>query len=305
VSDVWAAVCLAPAPALWMAVTLHRGALQGVGAHAPVAVSLLGEGAVRILVAAVLLAAGAGVAGAAAATTLALLAVLGHLALRAGKALGPAAAPSPRGLRNLLGDTRAAVVGLALLAAIQQVDVLVAQHRLGAGAGPYIAAAVASKVVVWAAVGLALALLPEVSRQVRAGVDGRGHLARTVVLVLLIALPLAVVCAAAADPLLRLVFGSELAGAADALPWLAVAMALFACAFVVVQHALATAGRSPAGVLGVLALVAVAEPVALMLAGPAPADLAGTVAVLQLVLAAAAVAVVVRRVGVRTLAEGT
>jgi hypothetical protein len=51
--------------------------------------------------------------------------------------------------------------------------------------------------------------------------------------------------------------------------------------------------------------VAVAEPVALMLAGPAPADLAGTVALLQLVLAAAAVAVVVRRVAVRTLAEGT
>jgi glycosyltransferase involved in cell wall biosynthesis len=184
VSDVWAAACLAPAPALWMAVTLHRGALQGVGAHAPVAASLLLEGGARIVVAALLLAAGAAVAGAAAATTLALLAVLAQLALRGRRALGPAAAPSPRGLRNLLGDTRAAVVGLGLLAAIQQVDVLVAQHRLGDAAGPYIAAAVASKVVVWAAVGLALALLPEVSRQVRAGIDGRGHLARTVVLVL-------------------------------------------------------------------------------------------------------------------------
>jgi O-antigen/teichoic acid export membrane protein len=294
VHESWAAACLAPAPALWLAVSLHRGALQGAGAHAAVGGSLLVEGVTRVGIAVALVAAGAGVTGAVLAGPLSALAVLAHLALRARRAFGEAGDARPAPVGRSLRGAWVPVAALALLAAIQQLDVIVARHRLGAAASSYIAAAVASKVVVWAAAGLALALLPEVSRQVRAGIAGPGRLARTLVLVLAIASPLAIVCVVAAGPLLRLVFGPHLAGGADALPWLAVAMSLFACAFVAVQHALALQHR---GVLGLLAVVAVAEPLALTRAGTGPVDLAGAVVALQLVLALAAIAI-----GIRTAA---
>jgi glycosyltransferase involved in cell wall biosynthesis/O-antigen/teichoic acid export membrane protein len=283
VDDAWAAAALVPAAVLWMAVFLHRGALQGAGVHGAVSRSLLAEAAVRVAVAVALVAAGLGVAGAVLGTVAAMLAALAVLARRA-RALGDAGAPARAGLlRARLRRARLPVAGLTLLAAIGQVDVVVAQHRLGAAAGPYAAAAVASKVVVWVSAGLALALLPELSRQVRAGAAGRARLVRTLVLVLAFAAPLALACVLAAGPLLRVVFGPDLDGAADALPWLAVAMSLFACAFVAVQHSLALGGRR---LLGVLAVVALAEPVALVLAGPQPVDVAGAVAALQLVLAA-------------------
>jgi hypothetical protein len=112
------------------------------------------------------------------------------------------------------------------------------------------------------------------------------------VLVAAVVAPLALVCVFAAGPLLRAVFGAQLDGAAGALPWLTVAMALFACANVAVQHALATGARQ---LLALLAVVAVAEPVLLLVAGgAAPEDLAGTLAAVQLVLAAAAIAAAVR-----------
>jgi O-antigen/teichoic acid export membrane protein len=269
-----------------MAVFLHRGALQGSGVHGSVSLSLLVEAGVRLVVAVALVEAGAGVAGAVLGVLASMAAALAVLAWR-GRAPAAARVPARPGvLRRRLAGAWMPVAGLTLLAAIGQIDIVVAQHRLGAAAGPYAAAAVASKVVVWVAAGLALALLPELSRQVRAGAAGRARLVRTLVLVVAFAAPLALACVVAAGPILRLVFGAELAGAADALPWLAVAMSLFACAFVAVQQSLALGGR---GLLGLLVLVALAEPLALTLAGPQPADLAGVVVVLQLVLAVAAV----------------
>jgi O-antigen/teichoic acid export membrane protein len=300
VHDAWAAAALVPAAVLWMAVFLHRGALQGAGVHGAVSASLLTEAAVRLVVAVVLVEAGAGVTGAVLATVASMAAALAVLAVRA-RRLGALRAPAPPGvLRRRLAGAWMPVVGLTLLAAIGQLDVVVAQHRLGAAAGPYAAAAVASKVVVWAAAGLALALLPELSREVRAGAAGRARLVRTLVLVVALAAPLALACVLAAGPLLRLVFGPQLDGAADALPWLAVAMSLFACAFVAVQHSLALGGR---GLLGLLAVAALAEPLALALARPQPADLAGVVVVLQLVLAVAAVGVGALAASPRTAVE--
>jgi O-antigen/teichoic acid export membrane protein len=292
VADPWAVACLAPAPALWLVLGAHRGALQGAGRHGAVALSLLVEGGARLVLAGGLVAAGAGVTGAIAATPLALLAALGFLAVRARRRLGAAGTPRRGALRGVFAQSWMPVSALVLLAAIQQLDVVVAKHRLGASADSYIAAAVLSKAIVWAAAGLALALLPEVSRQVRAGIAGPGRLARTLVLVVAIAAPLSLVSIVAAGPLLRLVFGGELSGAADALPWLAVAMSLFACAFVAVEHALATAAPRA---LGLLAAIAVAEPLALVQAGRAPVDLAGAVALAQLALAVAALVLGLRR----------
>jgi glycosyltransferase involved in cell wall biosynthesis/O-antigen/teichoic acid export membrane protein len=288
VDEPWAAAIVPPAGVLWLALSLRRGALQGAGEHGKVAAGLLLEAGVRLAAAAALVAAGVGVAGALLATPIGMLAVLAAQRRPA----GPAAAGPRRRLPELAVASAAGVAVLTLLAVVQHVDVIVAQHRLDpAAASSYAAAAVAAKVVVWAAVGLALALLPELSRHARRGPEDARRLARTLALVAAVALPYTLLCAVAAAPLLRAVFGPELDGAADALPWLAAAMALFACASVAVQHALALGLRT---VVPVVALVALAEPLLLRSIGPAAEDLAVALAVLQLALAVVVVALAVR-----------
>ena len=212
-------------------------------------------------------------------------ALLGGLPARPRGARGARAACR---LRALAAANGAGLAALTLCALIQHLDVVVAQHRLDdAAAGAYAAAAVAPKMVVWVAVGLSLALLPELSRHARSGGADRGRLVRTLVLVALVSAPLVLVCALAAGPVLRVVFGDGLDGAAEALPWLALAMALFACAAVAVQHALA---RRPPTVVVLVAAAAVAEPLVLRAMDAAAPDLAHGVAGIQLAIAAAVIA---------------
>jgi O-antigen/teichoic acid export membrane protein len=169
--------------------------------------------------------------------------------------------------------------------------VIVVRHRVGeAAAGAYAAAALASKAIVWVAAGLALAILPEVSRHARTGARDGALLVRTLGLVVALALPMVAASALAGEQLLRAVFGPELAGAADALPWLAIAMSLFACALVAVQHMLALGRRA---VLPIVGIAAVAEP--FLLRGIGAADIAVALALLQLGLAGALIALGLRR----------
>jgi hypothetical protein len=95
----------------------------------------------------------------------------------------------------------------------------------------------------------------------------------------------------AGEPLLRVVFGPELDGAADALPWLAAAMTLFACASVAVQHSLALGHRT---LLPIVAAVAIAEPLLLLSTGRAAGDLAAALVLVQLGLALVAVLLAAR-----------
>ena len=106
-------------------------------------------------------------------------------------------------------------------------------------AGSYGVAAVAAKAIIWVAVGLGMYLLPEAARRSHEGIDPRPVLMRTLTLIALAALPMVALYAVAAEPLLRTVFGPDLTGAADALPWLGLAMALLACAYLSVQYLLA------------------------------------------------------------------
>ena len=282
VDEPWGAAIVPPALFLWLALSLRRGVLQGQGAHRAVAGSLLVEGGVRLIAAAGLVLAGAGVAGALLGILVGMLAALG---VTSRGVAGEAAAPRLRG--SLFG-----VVALTLLALVQHVDVIVAQHRLaGAEASAYAAAAVASKVVAWAAVGLALALLPELSRHARRGPEDGWRLARTLALVATVGVPFTLLCAVAGDPLLRVVFGPQLDGAADALPWLAAAMTLFACASVAVQHSLALGRRT---LLPIVALAALAEPLLLRSIDRAADDLAVTLVLVQLGLAVVAVVLAAR-----------
>ena len=195
VGTPWAAAAVLPAGVLASVPALWRGAFQAAGRHGPSPRASCSRARGRLVAALVLVEAGLGVAGAV-------------LAVAAGALLGarPARPRRARGtggvrLRALAAANAAGLAALTLCALIQHVDVVVAQHRLDdAAAGAYAAAAVASKVVVWAAVGLSLALLPELSRHARRGGADRGRLVRTLALVALLSAPLVLVCTLAAGP---------------------------------------------------------------------------------------------------------
>jgi O-antigen/teichoic acid export membrane protein len=105
-------------------------------------------------------------------------------------------------------------------------------------------------------VGLGMYLLPETARRAKSGDDPRPILLRTLALIGLASVPMVLIYAAAAKPLLSAVFGPDLADASNALPWLSLAMALLACVYLCVQYLLAL-GR--ANFIPILAVVAVAE----------------------------------------------
>jgi O-antigen/teichoic acid export membrane protein len=148
---------------------------------------------------------------------------------------------------------------------LQNIDVIVVKHVAEKhDAGAYAAAAVIAKGVIWVAVGLGLYLLPEAARRTRMGVDARPVLVRTLGLVALVSLPAALLYVLAARPVLIAIFGKAYAGGAGALPVLAVAMSLLACAYLSVQYLLAL---ERANFLWALAVAAVAEPLVLQALG--------------------------------------
>ena len=71
------------------------------------------------------------------------------------------------------------MIGLFLVAVLQNVDVILVKHTIGGdAAGAYAAAAVAAKAIIWVAIGVGLYLLPEATRAARAGEDPRPVLVR-------------------------------------------------------------------------------------------------------------------------------
>ena len=143
-------------------------------------------------------------------------------------------------LRTLVVAGWAPIVGLLLLAALQNVDVIMAKREMTASdAGAYAAAVVAAKLVVWVAIGIGLHLLPEATRRVAAGVDPRPVLLRALGLLAIVAVPSLIVFTVAPETLLRVAFGEEFVSAADALPILGLAMTLLAVSTLAVQYMLA------------------------------------------------------------------
>jgi glycosyltransferase involved in cell wall biosynthesis/O-antigen/teichoic acid export membrane protein len=296
VEETWAAAVLAPTLGLWLLVSVQRGALQGLGAHRQVGWSIMAEGTGRLGLAVALVLAGAGLTGAFVAAPLSLLLVSAGLAVvlarvDATAAQRAVAAPARR-LRELLGEARLPVVALTLLALLSNLDVILARHTVdGPDAGSYAAAALAAKTLVWVAIGVGLYLLPEATRLAAAGHDPRVALQRALAVVAMLCAPLLAVFMLVPGPLLRVAFGTELAGAADQLRVLALAMALLAVACLAVQYMLAL-GRT--AFVPVLAAVAAAEPLVLAQVD----DLSGFAAVvlaLQSVAALSLLAISLRR----------
>jgi hypothetical protein len=96
---------------------------------------------------------------------------------------------------------------------------------------------VAAKAIMWVAVGLSLYLVPEAARRTHLGDSTTGVLARTLGLIAVIAAPMVLVYAVFAETVLDIAF--KLTGAAEALPWLGLAMSLLALSYLAVQYQLA------------------------------------------------------------------
>jgi hypothetical protein len=184
-----------------------------------------------------------------------------------------------RTLRSLVGDGWVAILGLLLLASLQNIDVIVAKHTLdGDEAGSYAAAAVAAKAIVWVAIGVGLHLLPEATRRAAAGLDPRPVLLRALGIVGVVAAPALLIFAVAPRLLLRVAFGPELTRASDALLPLGAAMTLLAVAYLTVQYMLALGETR---FLWVLAVVALAEPFVLAASNTEVVAFAGIVFAVQ------------------------
>ena len=290
----WGAAAILPTGVLWMLLSLQRGALQGLRAYAPVGTSIVAEGVGRLLCALALFALGLGVTGAMLGTPLAFVLVAVGLEVVLHKRVGPVVRTDRgvRSLRGLVGDGWVPIVGLILLAALQNMDVIVAKHRLGAdAAGSYAAAAVAAKSVVWVAIGIGLHLLPEATRRSAAGLDPRPVLLRALAILVAIAAPALLIFALAPDLLLRLAFGPDLTLAADALIFLGLAMTLLAVAYLTVQYMVALGETR---FLWVLAVVAIAEPILLSATHLTITGFAGIVFGVQCVVAVSVLALGLR-----------
>ena len=260
VSQPWAAARVIPSGFLWTALALQRGVLLGVSGYRPVAASLVGEQAFRLLfgLAAALLGAEVGLIFFCSVplATIPIILITGVLTRRR---LGPSDHEPVRvGLRDLASRNPVPVAALTLFAVLQNADVIAVGHFFNTTiSGAYAQAAVAAKGVVWIAIGLGLYLLPEAAREAAKGADARHLLTRTTGLLMLVAIPILAIFGFFPEQILTLVFGDQAKLAAPALPWLAGAMTCLSILYLSLQFLLALGRRS---FLVVLTFGAVAVP---------------------------------------------
>jgi O-antigen/teichoic acid export membrane protein len=259
VDEVWAAAAVPVSAMLWAILSVERGALQAFQRYKLVGTSLVAEGLSRLAFGLLFVGAGLEVTGAFLGNAGAFVAVAAALSLPLRHHLPHRELHHGKRLRDLLVESRVPVVALTLLFALQEVHVIVVKHEASDdAAGSYAVAAVAAKAIIWIAVGLGLYLLPEAARRARSGIDARPILLRTLALIGALSIPMLLIFTAAGEVLLRTVFGEDLADASGALPWLGVAMAMLACAYLSVQYLLALGRARFIGVLAVAVVVDVA-----------------------------------------------
>ncbi len=295
----WATAALLPTGGFWMLLSLQRGVLQGLHAFRPVALSIIGEAGGRLLLG-VALAVALDVSGAFLATPLCFAVTSLYLARDLDRRLGAASPEHARStLRALVGDGWVPIVGLVLLAVLQNIDVIIARHQLGHDrAGSYAVAAVAAKAVVWVAIGIGLQLLPQATARAAAGEDPRPVLMRALGVLAAVAAPALLIFVAVPSLILRTAFGPDTVEAAGALPVLGLAMTLLALAYLTVQYMFAL---GQVKFLWVLAAVAVCEVLLLFSGSFSITGFASMVAAAQVIAATTVLVLALRaRPQVRT-----
>jgi O-antigen/teichoic acid export membrane protein len=298
--DPWAAAIGIPAGCLWLELSILRGALQGIGDYKSVGLSLIGEQSTRLVVGAVLAAAGLGVTGAYLGTPISFIVMSGYCAIQLrNRLLGPTPQTvqvSEGAIRLWTHVTRAwaAIAGLIVIAVLQNIDIIAAKHRFNGTkdlASSYAATAVAAKVLIWVAIGAGFYLVPEVSRRRAAGEDTRPVLGKALAIILVCSVPCLLIYAFAAKPLLHAAFGANRLLATDALLPLGVAFTTLAATYLAIQYMLALRRF---WFLIPIAVVALAEPILLLNASRKPADFAVVLLGVQAVGALVAFALALR-----------
>ncbi len=299
--DQWAAAIGLPAGCMWLGLSILRGALQGVGDYKSVGLSLVGEQAVRLVSGAALAAIGLGVTGAYLGTPISFIAMGAYctIALRryaASVESSPGRRPQAAfGLWDHVKRAWAPIAGLAVIAVLQNIDIIAAKHRFNGTpnlASSYAATAVAAKVLIWVAIGAGFYLVPEVSRRRAEGEDTRPVLWTALGIILVCAIPVLLIFGFGARPLLRAAFGSNRLLASDSLLILGVAFTALAGTYLAIQYMLAL---KRTWFLIAVGVVAIAEPVLLLQASRKPAGFAVVVLAIQAVGALLAFAMALRR----------
>jgi O-antigen/teichoic acid export membrane protein len=300
----WGAAATLPTGCLWLVLSVERGALQGFQEYRTVGTSMAVEQAARLMFGAALVAVLSGrdaeVTGAFLGTPLALAAVAIWLAVPIRRHMPHARHAHEHPLSELVGRAAIPVVALALVAWLQDGQVIIVKHLASDdAAGDYAAAAVAAKAIMWVAIGLSLYLVPEAARRTHLGESTTGVLVRTLGLIALLAAPMVLLYAVAGEPVLRIAF--KLTGAAGALPWLGLAMSLLACTYLAVQYQLAL---HKAAFIGVLVLAAAAQPIVMIAIGAHLTGLAMGLLAIHALLVVGALALAFRAVaGVREIPD--
>jgi O-antigen/teichoic acid export membrane protein len=297
VHEIWGAAAVLPSACVWLALCVERGVLQGLGHYRLVGLSLVGEAGARLVSGSALILAGLGAAGGFAGTGLSVLMMsllLWGPLHRALAGAGAVAGAAVQRLRDLVGQALIPLLALGLLAWLQNVDVIVVKHQAATdtAASSYAAAAVAAKMPIWLAVGLALFLLPETARRASSGGDARPVLLRTLGIVGGAAAAMVAFYVVAGRQLLETVFGPDLGVAHSALPVLALAMSFLACVYLVVQFLL---GMRRWAFLALLATASAVEPAILFALGTDLTGIALAIACIELVLLCVLLATAMRR----------
>ena len=283
----WAAALGIPAGCLYLEVSLLRGALQGVGDYKSVGFSLVGEQGAR-LIAGAAFAIPFGVTGAYLGSLLSYIAMTVYCFVQLHKyaagyhaTTGEAVAAPHLPLWHHVRRALVPIAALAVIAVLQNIDIIAAKHRFSPGtATSYAAVAVAAKVLIWVAIGAGFYLVPEVSRRRADGEDTRPVLLRTLAIILVCAIPCLLIFAFGAHPLISAVFGAKKATAYQSLLPLGAAFTVLSCTYLAIQYMLAL---KRTWFLIAIAAVAIAEPVFLLQASRKPAGFAAVVLAIQAV----------------------
>jgi O-antigen/teichoic acid export membrane protein len=286
VKDQWAAALGIPAGCLYLLLCIMRGVLQGLGDYKAVGISLVGEQTTRLVIggviAAVLVGNSARVTGAYLGTPLSFVAMMLYCAVLLRQRLGHAQPGQKPAMSLWHHVSRASVpiAALAVIAVLQNIDVIAAKHRFSSElASSYSATAVASKVLIWVAMGAGFYLVPEVSRRRAAGEDTRPVLFRALGIVGVAAIPCLLIYGLVPHLLIKAAFGSNRLLAVNSLLILGLAFTVLAATYLAVQYMLAL---KRTWFLVAIGAVAVAEPFFLLSASREAQKFAVVVLAVQL-----------------------
>jgi glycosyltransferase involved in cell wall biosynthesis/O-antigen/teichoic acid export membrane protein len=279
----WAAAATPATGVAWLALSLERGIAQGLRLYRPAGLNVIIESIGRLVLGLTLYAAGAGVTGAFLGSPAAMLAAAIALGITLRRELPePEHGVHGHPLLDLARGSWAPVLGLTLVAVLQNVDVIVVKHRIGGDkAGAYAAAAVAAKVVIFAGIGISYYLVPEAARAAVRG-TARSVLLRGLVILSAIGVPVLAIYALVPALVLKIGFNIQDADAERALVLLGTAMTLLAIASLAIQYLLAIERFA---FLWALTAIAVVEPFALANAGDGLVGISAVVLALQVAAA--------------------